>query len=113
MRCVADNYMFRRNRSIEHIAPQTPDADSTLRLPDDVENCFGNLVMISSAQNSSLLNSTFEVKRAKVVSYVHKELTGTIESLKMLMIYQYQHWDEACIREHHQACVALLEQSFG
>lgn len=113
VRCVADNYMFRRNRSIEHIAPQTPDADSTLRLPDDVENCFGNLVMISSAQNSSLLNSTFEVKRAKVVSYVHKELTGTIESLKMLMIYQYQHWDEVCIQDHHQACVALLEQSFG
>ncbi|MGL5980850.1 MAG: GmrSD restriction endonuclease domain-containing protein [Phocaeicola sp.] len=109
---VADNYTFRRNRSVEHIAPQTPEQDSTLRLSDRTENCFGNLAMISSSQNSSLQNSTFEVKRAKVLSYIHKELGGSIESLKMLMIYQYNTWNEENIFKHQESCIQYLKLSF-
>lgn len=112
IRSVADAYTFRRNRSIEHIAPQTPDEDSTLRLSDDVKNCFGNLVMISSAQNSSLTNSTFEIKRAKVWSHINKELNGTIESLKMLMIYQYEAWNKKNIKNHLEECLNFLKKSF-
>lgn len=109
---VADKYSFKRNRSVEHIAPQTPEKDSTLRLSLEVENSFGNLVMISSSQNSSLQNSTFEIKRAKVLSYINKELGGSIESLKMLLIYQYQTWSEETIIEHQQRCLQYLKNSF-
>ncbi len=110
---VADSYSFRRSRSIEHIAPQTPEQENTLVLTDEVRNSFGNLVMISSAQNSSLQNSTFEIKRAKVLSYIKKEMNGTIESLKMLMIYQYSRWNEEVIYQHLNKSISLLKDSFG
>lgn len=112
VRTVADHYSFRRTRSIEHIAPQKPDEKSTLVLSEDQLNSFGNLVMISSAQNSGLSNSTFAMKHAKVQSYINKELNGTIESLKMLMIYQYDKWDWDIIQNHQSECIALLEESF-
>lgn len=112
VRLVADHYSFRRTRSIEHIAPQTPEENSTLDLTDDQLNSFGNLVMISSAQNSGLSNSTFAMKHAKVESHVNKELNGTIESLKMLMIYQYDKWDWDTIQDHQAKCIPLLEESF-
>lgn len=112
VRIVADHYSFRRTRSIEHIAPQTPDEKSTLDLTEDQLNCFGNLVMISSAQNSRLSNSTFAIKHAKVESHVNKEINGTIESLKMLMIYQYDKWNWDTIQDHQAKCIPLLEESF-
>ena len=112
IRMVADHYSFRRTRSIEHIAPQTPDEKSTLNLTEDQLNCFGNLVMISSAQNSGLSNSTFAIKHAKAESHVNKELNGTIESLKMLMIYQYDKWNWETIQDHQAKCMPLLKESF-
>jgi hypothetical protein len=112
VRQVADNYAFRRARSIEHIAPQTPDPQSTLVLSEEVTNCFGNLVMISSSQNSSLQNSTFNQKKAKVKSHINKELNGTIESLKMLMIYQNDCWHKDDILKHQSVCLDYLRQSF-
>lgn len=112
VRIVADHYSFRRTRSIEHIAPQTPDEKSTLDLTEGQLNCFGNLVMISSAQNSGLSNSTFAMKHAKVESHINKELNGTIESLKMLMIYQYDKWNWDTIQDHQAKCILLLEESF-
>lgn len=111
-RKIASNYVFRRNRSIEHIAPQTPKENSTLYLSNEDENCFGNLVMISSSQNSSLQNSTFEMKRSKVIEFIHNNLNGTIESLKMLLIYQYENWTIKEIYKHQEECVKLLKESF-
>lgn len=109
-RKIANNYVFRRNRSIEHIAPQTPKENSTLSNED--ENCFGNLVMISSSQNSGLQNSTFEMKRSKVIDFIHNNLNGTIESLKMLLIYQYENWTTTEIYDHQEKCIKLLNDSF-
>jgi hypothetical protein len=43
--------------------------------------------MISSGQNSSLQNESFEVKRAHVEAFINGSKGGTIESLKMLEIY--------------------------
>lgn len=111
-RKIASNYVFRRNRSIEHIAPQTPKENSTLCLSNEDENCFGNLVMISSSQNSGLQNSTFEMKRSKVIDFIHNNLNGTIESLKMLLIYQYENWTTKEIYKHQEECVKLLKKSF-
>lgn len=111
-RKIANNYVFRRNRSIEHIAPQTPKENSTLSLSNEDENCFGNLVMISSSQNSGLQNSTFEMKRSKVIDFIHNNLNGTIESLKMLLIYQYENWTTTEIYDHQEKCIKLLNDSF-
>ncbi|KAA5483300.1 DUF1524 domain-containing protein [Bacteroides caccae] len=73
---------------------------------------LGNLVMISSSQNSGLQNSTFEMKRSKVIDFIHNNLNGTIESLKMLLIYQYENWTTTEIYDHQEKCIKLLNDSF-
>ncbi len=115
-RAVADNYVFRRNRSIEHIAPQTPKSDSAIQWNDTKEDrkirdSFGNLAMISSGLNSSLSNESFEVKRAHVASYCSNSKVGSIESLKLLWVYEkYKAWGKDKIVEHECEMMALLNK---
>ena len=89
---IAENYVFIRNRSIEHIAPQHPKTESKLQWSESEDdnallNSFGNLVMISQSLNSALSNSSYEEKKAHVESYFNS-VNGTIESLKLLMVYK-------------------------
>ena len=115
---VAENYIFRRNRSIEHIAPQTPETDSKVKWDDTPEdtisrNSFGNLAMISQGLNSSLSNESYEIKAAYVQSYCNQAKSGTIESLKLLVVHQeYKHWDKETIREHGGKMYEWLKDSF-
>ncbi len=90
---VADNFVFRRNRSIEHIAPQTPKTNSNVKWDDPdrdrpIMNSWGNLVMISQGLNSALSNESYEVKTAHVQSFTNGSKTGSIESLKLLVVHQ-------------------------
>ncbi len=112
---IAENYVFIRNRSIEHVAPQTPMTNSDMKWdpdnPDDkiIRNSFGNLVMISQGLNSSLRNESYEIKREHVRAYINGSKTGSIESLKLLMIYKgYEKWNKENIREHGKKMYALL-----
>lgn len=115
---VAENYVFRRNRSIEHIAPQTPKSDSMMKWDDSLEdkrimNCFGNLVMISQGLNSALSNESYEVKTAHVQSYCNGSKSGSIESLKLLIVHhEYMKWDRDAIDDHGQKMYELLKKSF-
>lgn len=106
-RKIADNYIFKRNRSIEHIAPQTPQSNSMLKWDDTTEDAalrdsFGNLVMISQGLNSSLSNESYEVKMAHVQSFYNGSKFGSIESLKLLVAYKdYPNgWTKEAIKEH-------------
>ena len=112
---VADKYTFRQNRSIEHIAPQTPKNGDIFRLDLSFLNCFGNLTMISSGQNSSLQNESYEIKSAHVEAYINKSKSGTIESLKMLDVYNTSHstWDDISLKEHSDKMINILIESFG
>lgn len=112
---VADKYIFRLNRSIEHIAPQTPKNGDLFRLDSSFLNCFGNLTMISSGQNSSLQNESYEVKRAHVEAYINKSKSGTIENLKMLDVYNRGNsiWDERSLKEHSNKMINILMESFN
>lgn len=112
---IAENYVFRRNRSVEHIAPQTPQTDSTLKWNDTDEdaalrNSFGNLAMISKGLNSALSNQSYEMKKAHVQSFCNGSKTGSIESLKLLMVYHDypQTWTRESIREHGAKMYELL-----
>ena len=121
-RQVAENYIFRRNRSIEHIAPQHPNGEfgDTTRFYWDDENhpefvtkrdCIGNLVMISSGQNSALTNSCFEVKRAVMQRYT--DGNGHVESLKMLYVYShYPEWSIDNITEHSTFSIDFLKATY-
>lgn len=104
---IVENYIFKRNRSIEHIAPQKPKSDSTMKWNDTeedkiVRNSFGNLVMISQGLNSSLRNESYEVKVAHVKSYCNGSKSGSIESLKLLIVHQFypDKWDREAIISH-------------
>lgn len=110
---VTEKYVFKRNRSIEHIAPQTPQQEDTLSLDDDERNSFGNLVMISSEQNSALSNSIYQEKKARVESFLDSSRSGSIESLKMLHAFSFnQIWSREAIQKHGQLMFNLLLESY-
>ncbi len=111
---IANKYVFRSNRSIEHIAPQTPKIENQVNFDEEgLPHQFGNLAMISSGQNSSLQNESFEVKKAYVQSFINKSVGGSIQSLKMLDIYRYDIWNEENIKQHHNKMIDVLIKSFG
>ena len=110
---VAEKYVFKRNRSIEHIAPQTPQQEDTLTLDKTDRDSFGNLVMISSEQNSALSNSIYQEKRARVESFLDSSRSGSIESLKMLHAFTfYKIWSLDAIKEHGEAMYDILLDSY-
>lgn len=115
---VADRYVFIRNRSLEHIAPQTPMSVSSMvwentEEDEKLRDSFGNLVMISQGLNSSLQNESYEVKRAHVESYCSGSKTGSIESLKLLAAYcKYKVWNKSTISEHGKDMYQWLTDSF-
>lgn len=110
---VAEKYVFKRNRSIEHIAPQTPLQEDTLKLEKNDLNSFGNLVMISSEQNSALSNSIYQEKRARVESFLDSSRSGSIESLKMLHAFTFnKSWSIEAIKEHGNAMFNILLNSY-
>lgn len=112
-RKVADRYVFRRNRSIEHIAPQTPQQDATLKWDESMHG-FGNLVMISSDQNSSLKNSVYQEKKGRVESHIEESRTGTIESLKLLLAFTMNKtWNLETIAQHGDRSHKLLLESYS
>lgn len=115
---VADNYVFKRNRSIEHIAPQTPQSDSNMKWNESQEDAnlrdsFGNLVMISQGLNSALSNESYEIKTAHVKSYCAGSKSGSIESLKLLVVHKdyKEGWNKDTIREHGKKMYEWLQQS--
>ena len=115
---IVENYVFIRNRSIEHIAPQHPKTESKLQWSESEDdnkllNSFGNLVMISQGLNSALSNESYEVKTAHVQSYYNGAKSGSIESLKLLLVHQnYSKWDREAIKEHGENMYELLVKSF-
>lgn len=114
---IINNYVFTRSRSIEHIAPQQPKTESLLKWDENddedikLRNSFGNLCMISQSLNSALSNSSYQEKRAHVESYF-SSVTGTIESLKLLMVYRdYNDWNKQYIYEHGEKMYRLLKEN--
>lgn len=109
---IADKYLFRSNRSIEHIEPQNPKTESTTEMSEELRDSFGNLAMISSGQNSSLQNSSFEMKKGYVQSFINESVGGSIQSLKMLNIYQFDKWSEDNLKIHNDKMIDILKESF-
>ena len=116
---IIENYVFKRNRSIEHIAPQTPQSNSLMKwegTDEDktIRDSFGNLVMISQGLNSTLSNESYEVKTAHVRSYCNGSKSGSIESLKLLVVHKDHPngWTKDSIKEHGEKMYKWLQESF-
>ena len=104
---LVESYVFRRNRSIEHVSPQHPEIEPPL----ENLNHFGNLVMISSGLNSKLSNSTYRVKKAHVEDCLSKK---SIESLSMILLYSDKdEWTDSDIEERQKKMLKILKESFA
>ncbi len=78
------NYKFRRNRSIEHLHPQTQAEGN--EWDDKSLNCFGNLAMISTSFNSQQSNSTVGVKFGNLKDRI--DSSKPLESIKLLLMFK-------------------------
>lgn len=100
-------YRLTSKNSVEHISPQTPKY-----YKEKISNCdgFGNLALISSLDNSSYNNKSFEEKRE---AYKHKRNNRSIDSLKSDMIYEYnKSWGEAESKQHFNSMVDVVRKYF-
>lgn len=81
---IVNRYIFRANRSIEHLHPQTPTDNKSEAWDSENLNRFGNLAMISSSFNSLQSNDSAGVKMERIH---HQVETSQLQSLKMLHMW--------------------------
>jgi hypothetical protein len=109
---IVDEYVFRANRSIEHLHPQCQDNNDTW---DKVDiHSFGNLAMISQSFNSQQSDDPVTVKFARIMDQAHNH---ALQSIKMYLMYldaekSPSGWKLEIKNKHQQEMFELLKQSF-
>jgi hypothetical protein len=107
-----DNFRLKRLNSIEHIQPQNPidDCKDWNNKECDINN-FGNLALVSNHMNSTLTNNCFKTK----IKDIEKQLSkGTIESLKMILVYsKYDEWNSEKCQKHQEEMIEILKNSIN
>ena len=70
--------------------------------------------MISQGLNSALSNESYEVKAAHVQSYCNGAKSGSIESLKLLVVHKDypKCWNKDTITKHGEKMYEWLKESF-
>jgi len=111
---IKEQYRLTRLHSIEHIYPQIKKDNWKCEECNECPNkencidCFGNLALISNHLNSALLDKDYKNKRLKIQEQLNN---GTIESIKMLLIYsKYQEWNEGNCKDHYDEMIKILEE---
>lgn len=90
--------------SVEHISPQTPTERDDNRVMQALDH-FGNLALVSRSLNSEYSNLPFNEKRLR---FLNKN-KSRIDSLKMDLIYENEHWNDTKAFSHQQAMIECLE----
>ena len=109
---IVDSYVFRVNRSIEHLHPQNQANNE--KWNEKEVNSFGNLAMISASFNSQQSNKSVEDKFGRIKSQLKiKEL----ESLKMYKMYLMagetdSGWTTERKDMHQEEMYKILKESF-
>ena len=106
-------YIFRTNRSIEHLHPQNQE-NETEKWEDKDLNSFGNLAMISSGFNSTQSNDPVRVKFSRIEDQHKKEQLQSIKLWKMHEIVKGNDsgWTTEIAKQHKTAMLEILENSF-
>jgi hypothetical protein len=111
---VVNRYVFRANRSIEHLLPQTPTDDKSEVWDREDLDRFGNLAMISASFNSLQSNDSAGVKMERIH---HQIETSQLQSLKMLhmwMLYRNgETWTVEKAKTHEDAMYAYVERLYA
>lgn len=109
---IVDSYVFRVNRSIEHLHPQNQANNE--KWNEKEVNSFGNLAMISASFNAQQSNKSVEEKFGRIKSQLKiKEL----ESLKMYKMYLMagetdSGWTTERKDMHQEEMYKILKESF-
>ena len=90
--------------SVEHISPQTPTERDDNRV-DQALNHFGNLALVSRSLNSEYSNLPFNEKRQRFINSNKSRL----DSLKMDLIYENEHWNDTKAFAHQQEMIDCLD----
>lgn len=104
-------YVFRANRSIEHLHPQ--DESFNEEWNSEITNCFGNLAMISQSFNSQQSNDNIRIKFARIQEQLDN---NSLQSLKLLVMYRsankdHLRWSEQLAYENLERMCSILEKS--
>jgi uncharacterized protein with ParB-like and HNH nuclease domain len=103
-----DNFRITSKNSVEHIYPQNPVYQD--KLNEEYLDDFGNLVLLSVAQNSEYSNKSVEEKRA---SFNDKP---TFDSLKSFLIFTKSYeseWDNDSILKHREEVINRFKTHYN
>ncbi len=107
-----EEYVFRTNRSIEHLHPQ--DESFNDEWNSKITNGFGNLAMISQSFNSLQSNDNIRVKFARIQEQLDNKALQSLKLLKMYRMADNDHskWSESLAQKHLDEMCSILEESF-
>lgn len=114
-RSIVEEYVFRINRSIEHLHPQNEEHNDKWDEKDDVKNGFGNLAMISQSFNSAQRHDNIHVKFGRIEQQIESK---ALQSLKLLVMFRSAEgleskWTEDKANENLELMCGLLERTAG
>lgn len=109
---IVEEYVFRANRSIEHLHPQHQE-NNDIWGDDDIHS-FGNLAMISQSFNSQQSDDPVIVKFARIKDQAHNH---TLQSIKMYLMYLDAEksplgWKVDIKNKHQDKMYDLLKKSY-
>lgn len=109
---IVDNYVFRSNRSIEHLHPQHQANNE--EWPENDIHSFGNLAMISQSFNSQQSDDPVNVKFARIAEQAKNH---TLQSIKLYRMYldaeeSPMRWNKKTKDAHQDEMYKLLEESY-
>lgn len=109
-RRIVEEYVFRTNRSIEHLHPQDESNNETWN--SEITNGFGNLAMISQSFNSIQSNDNIRIKFARIQEQLDNK---SLQSLKMFVMFRsanedHSKWSEQLALDNLKQMCDLLEK---
>lgn len=109
---IVRDYVFRSNRSLEHLHPQHQDNNE--EWPIECVHMFGNLAMISQSFNSQQSDDPVTIKFARISDQAHNH---ALQSLKLYRMYldakgSPDGWTIDKMKSHQQKMFELLTKTF-
>lgn len=109
---IVDEYVFRANRSIEHLHPKHQEHNSEWDESD--VHTFGNLAMISQSFNSEQSDDPVTVKFARILDQANNH---SLQSIKMYKMYLEAEkspggWTADKMHKHQLEMYELLKSSY-
>lgn len=104
------DYVFRRNRSIEHLHPQNQ--ENNVVWETEQLHAFGNLAMISPGLNSVQSNDNVHVKFGRIKEQIERETLESIKLYKMFLAAQEEesNWSVEVMQKHQDEMLEVLKR---